>query len=218
MKRSVILGILFFGSLWGVSEVFLGEWLYASGFRHPSVPLNVLGLGILAAARACLPRKGTSLAIGCCAALYKLTAMSLGVAGTPFFLCHLLGIASLGAAYDAVASALPQRWTAGGHPRRAVGALVAAYMGYALFAFSITYVFRYGPWVAGGLGKVVRYIGVGGTLAAAGGAILAPLTYWLAELVMRKAAASSRLRPELAAGCVSLATAGLWMIAVAAAI
>lgn len=218
MKRSAILGILFFGSLWGVSEVFFGEWLYAAGFRYASVPLNIIGLGILAAARAYFPQKGSSLAIGSCAALYKLMAMSLGVAGTPFFACHLLGIFCLGLAYDVVSSALPQRKPAGGHAGRAVGAMVAAYVSYALFAFSITYVFRYGPWVVGGLAKVLRYVGISGTLAAAGGAILAPLAYGLAGLVRQRTATSSRLRPKLAAGCVSLATAGLWVIAIAAAI
>ncbi|MHC4983849.1 MAG: hypothetical protein ACYTF6_11885 [Planctomycetota bacterium] len=220
MKKNMVLGVLFFGSVWGVSEVFLGESLYAAGVRYPSVPLNVIGLVVLAAARTYLPQRGCSLAIGCCAALYKFLAMTFGLAGTPVYPCHLLGIFCLGLAYETVFASLRmsrRSAQAAARARPAFSALCAAasaYAGYALFAFSITYLFRYEPWAAGGLAKVGKYIAISGTLAAAGGAIFVPLGMRLAEAVKRTAAGASAFGSRLAAGGIALATAGLWLVGI----
>ena len=43
MKKEHILGILFFGGLWGISEAVLGDALYSSNVPYASVPLTVTG-------------------------------------------------------------------------------------------------------------------------------------------------------------------------------
>ena len=205
---SIILGFLFFGSVWGVSEVFLGEALYRAEFRYASVPLTVIALVVLSLARAYLPQVGTSLAIGCCAAAYKRLAMFSAIAGTPIYTCHLLGIFLLAAAYEVVFSLLPRR-------NKALCAAAATYGSYVLFALLITYVFCYQPWVAGGLGKVLRYILISGTLAAAGGVLLAPPTFRLAEALTKKSASPFPLRSRLTTGGVCFVTAALWIVVIA---
>jgi len=219
MMKRVALGILLFGSIWGVLEVYLGETLYAADFRFPSVPINILALGVLAAARALFPQAGTSLAIGCCAILYKLAAMHFGIAGTPVYLCHLLGIFCLGLSFEVFFGVLPRtmgRAAAADIPAVGLAALAAAaaYVSYALFAFSITYLFRYEPWVASGLPKVARHIGVAGTLAALGGAILVPLSVRLVRRAKQARPAAWPLGSRLGAGAAAAVTAALWVIAI----
>ncbi len=207
MKKTTILGILFFGTLWGVSEVFLGEMLYRPGFRYASVPLTIIALGVLSVGRAYFPQIGSSMAIGCCAALYKCVAMLCAIAGTPFFPCHLLAVVLIGLAYDVVFSTLPKR-------NKAACAVAATYMSYVLFALAITYVFRYRPWVAGGMVKVLRYVGISGSLAAVGSAVFVPACFGLVKVLKQRAGRLSVISWRLAVGGACLTTVALWVVAV----
>ena len=83
MKREYILGVLFFGGVWGLSEAVLGGALYAAQVPYASVPLTVVGLAVLTLARSYFPQKGTATLIAACAMLYKFL-------NSPFFGCHLL--------------------------------------------------------------------------------------------------------------------------------
>jgi hypothetical protein len=219
MKHAVILWVLVFGSLWGVSEVFLGEALYGARVRMASVPLNLIGLGVLTFAWASFPRPGVSVAIACCAGLYKLAAIAFHVAGTPFFLCHLLGILALGAGCEVVFAILP---TAARTKARRVssaavagGAAAAIYLAYASFALAITFAFRYEHWVAAGWPRIVRYVGIDGTLAALGAVIVAPLARRFAEHVGRKTAQIAARHPKLVFGSLYLVTAALLAVGLA---
>ena len=69
---------------------------------------------------------------------------------------------------------------------RSVRAGAAAYLGYSSFAVMITYVFRYDHWVQGGFGKVLSYVGIGGSIAALGCAVFVPLGFRLAEQLKAK--------------------------------
>ena len=84
---------LFFGALWGVSEVIAGEALYRSDAAFVPVWLTAWALIVLSAARSFNSDFGSSTAIGAIACLFKLTTT------TPFY-CHLLGIFLLGLAFD----------------------------------------------------------------------------------------------------------------------
>ena len=169
--RKAWLFILMFGSLWGFSEVFAGEFLYAHGVPRASVWLTAFALLILGFARGLVNRPGSSTLIGVLAALFKL------INAAPFW-CHLLGIVFLGLVFDLGASA----WMKKGQGRKLPAALtgvVSAYGSYILFAVAITYVAQYGPWVRGGLSRIMEHVFIGGSLAAIAGAFLAPLGYEL---------------------------------------
>jgi len=200
MKKQLILGVLFFGTLWGVSEAGLGGMLYGAHVPYASVPLAIIGFILLTVARVHLPQKGTASLIACVAMLYKFL-------NTPFFVCHFLGIFLLGAAYDLVFSIFPRR-------NKAICAAAATYLGYALFALLITYVIRYHYWTAEGLPRVLRHIGISGTMAAVGSAILVPLSFRLGQMLKQKLATSFQFRPRLAAGGISAITAALWVLGI----
>jgi hypothetical protein len=159
--------ILFFGSLWGLSEVAGGGAMYAMDVPHASIFLCAWALFILAVARGLVNKSGSSTVIGGIAALFKL----INVAP---FICHLLGIFILGAAFDVFASLLLKKKTARFVPAALTGA-ASAYGGYSLFAILITYVIRYSYWVEGGINKVLNHIFFSGSLVALISLFLVPV-------------------------------------------
>jgi len=209
-KRNVALTVLFFGSVWGLAEAALGGLLYRADVPPAAAPLAVTALAVFTVARVVCPRPGLSTLIAACAMLFKF-------ANAPFWACHLLGIFLLGVAYDVVLLAAGREWLGAG--RRALkNALVgagSAYLGFALFAVLITYVFRYEYWARDGLPRVLSHVGIGGTLAAAGAAIAVPLAARLGETLASRPLALLPRRATLATGGLWLVTAGLWIVAVA---
>ena len=202
MKREHILAILFFSGLWGISEAVLGDALYRADVPCASVPLTVIGFVVMSFATVYFPQKGTATVIAACAMLYKFL-------NAPFFACHLLGILLTGVCYDLFFSVFAVR-------NRSLSAAAATYLSYALFALMITYAFRYDYWVQAGSAGVLRHIGISGSIAALGCAVLVPLSFRLAEQLKANFATPFRLRLQLAPGSVSAVTIGLWVFGIMA--
>ncbi len=201
MKKEYVFGVLLFGGLWGISEAILGGVLYHFAIPRASVYLTIIGFSILTVARVYLPGRGTASTIAALAMLYKFL-------NSPFFACHLLGIFLLGVCYDLFFNVFKLK-------NRSIGAVLATYSGYSLFALMITYVFRYHHWVEAGLAKVMDHIVIGGTLAALGCAVFVPLSFRLGQRLKAKFDTPFRLRLQLASGGVSVVTAGLWVFSIA---
>src|SRR3990172_11874219 len=117
-KKEWILAMLFFSSLWGISEAALGGALYRANVPHASVVLSVIGFVVLTFAWVYFPRAGTGTVIAACAMLFKFL-------NVPFFACHLLGIFLMGVSYDVFFGVFRTR-------SRWLSALAATYLGYAL--------------------------------------------------------------------------------------
>jgi hypothetical protein len=160
--------MIFFGSLWGISELVAGEYFAGNNVPHYSAILAAWAFLVLAVARGMVNMTGSSLVIGAVATLFK-------AVNTAPFICHLLGIFCLGVAFDLFASLLLKR--EGGVWRSAVTGILSAYGGYALFGMVITYVVRYEYWVIGGFPKVIHHVFVSGSLAVVAGMILVPLGF-----------------------------------------
>ncbi len=198
MRRQYILGVLFFGGVWGISEATLGNALYSAHVPHASVPLTAIGFVILTLARACFPQPGTATLIASFALLYKFL-------NAPFFACHLLGIVLMGVCFDVFFNVFRIRaaWLAAG---------LATYANYAAFALMITYVARYDHWVQGGFGKIVEHVGVEGSMAAIACAVLVPLTLRYGEKFKTIIPAPFAWRAAWAPGAIMVLTAGLWVL------
>lgn len=201
MKREHILGILFFGGLWGISEAVLGNVLYSAKVPHSSVPLTVIGFVVMTIAFVYFPQKGTATFIAACAMLYKFL-------NVPFFACHLLGILMTGLYYDLFFSILKLK-------NRSISAAAAVYLSYASFAVMITYIFRYQHWVQAGFGKVLRYVGISGSMTAIACAILVPISFRLGEKLKSQVTMQFNLRPRLLPSSILAATIGLWIFGIA---
>ena len=202
MKKEHILGILFFGGLWGISEAVLGGALYRADLPYASVPLTIIGFIVMSTAKVYFPQKGTATLIAACAMLYKFL-------NVPFFACHLLGILLMGLCYDLFFSLFKIK-------SRSLCATAAVYLNYALFALLITYVFRYEYWVQAGFAGVLRHIGISGSMAALGCAVLVPLCFRLGERLKANFVTPFNLQFQLVPSGVLVATVGLWLFSITA--
>jgi len=202
MKKQYILAILFFSGLWGISEAVLGGALYRADVPYASVPLTIIGFIILTLARSYFPQKGTATLIAVCAMLYKFF-------NAPFFACHLLGIFLMGLCYDLFFSVFRIK-------NKSLSAAAATYLGYALFALMITYVFRYEYWTQVGFTNVLGHVGIDGSMAALGCAVLVPLSFRLGEQFKVNFAPSFKPRLQLTPGSIFVLTIGLWVFSIAA--
>ena len=204
VSRQYILGVLFFGGAWGLSEATLGDALYRAGIPYASVPLTAIGFVVLTFARAYFPRFGTATLIALFALLYKFL-------NTPFFACHLLGIVLMGVCYDVFFNGFRMRtaWLA---------AALAAYANYGAFALMITYVARYEHWVQGGFGKILEHVAVSGSLAALACALLVPLSLRLGDKLKSAVPAPFTWRSAPVPATVTALTAGLWVLGIVAGV
>ncbi len=202
MKKEHILGILFFGGLWGISEAVLGDALYRAEVLYASVPLTIIGFIVMSTAKVYFPQKGTATLIAACAMLYKFL-------NVPFFACHLLGILLMGLCYDLFFSVFKIK-------SRSLSAATAVYLNYALFGLMITYVFRYEHWVQGGFTEVLRHVGISGSMAALGCAVLVPSSFHLGERLKANYATPFNLRLKWASCAALVATVGLWVFSITA--
>ena len=202
MKKEHILGVLFFGGLWGLCEAVPGNALYSANVPYASVPLTIIGFVVMTIARVYFPQKGTATLIAVCAMFYKFL-------NVPFFACHLLGILLMGLCYDLFFSVFKIK-------SRSLSAAAAVYLNYALFALMITYVFRYDHWVQAGFAEVLRHIVISGSMAALGCAILVPASLRLGEQFKENFARPFNLKLQLVPSGVLALTIGLWIFSLAA--
>lgn len=163
--------LLLFGSLWGIVEVVAGGALSRNNVPYASVMLAAWAFLVLAVGRGILNKPGTSTFIAVFAVLFKLANAA------PFF-CHLLGIFTLGLAFD-IFSTLLMRNERRVSYRNCLSGALSAYGGYSLFALVITYLVRYEYWTAGGLPKVLHHIFVSGSFAALLAVVIVPLGFWI---------------------------------------
>ena len=198
MKTNRILAIFFFASLWGALEAGWGGFLYSRHLPFSSASLTVAGFIILTIARGYLPFRGSSSLIAAIAMLYKFF-------NAPFYACHLLAILLLGVAYDLLFGLFRQR-------SKALFGVCVTYLGYLLFALTITYVFRYHYWIDEGLPRIIRYVAGSGSLAAVGSCFALPFAFRISARLSRSPLNLFDLRFRFAPVSISLITVFLWSL------
>jgi len=201
MKKEHVLGVLFFGGLWGIWEAVLGDALYSANVPYASVPLTVTGFVVMTFAMVYFPKKGTATFIAAFAMLYKFL-------NVPFFACHLLGILMMGLCYDLFFSLFKIK-------SRSLSAAAAVYLSYTLFALMITYIFRYEHWVQEGFARVLQHVGISGSMAALGCAILVPVSFHFGEQIKANFARPFNWKLQLVPSGVLAATIILWAFGIA---
>ncbi len=199
-KPRQLVWLIFFASLWGISEVVAGGALYASDAPRASVFLTVWALLILSMGRGFLNKPGSSTLIGCTAALYRM------VNAAPFF-CHIWGIVFIGIAFD-VASSLLMKKKRKVLFRSSLAGITTAYTGNAIFVVIMTWILRSEHWIAGGLPKIFDHVFINGTLVAVAAAAVVPLGYWIG----RKGDDLASLRARWVYSTLGLLVVGLWSL------
>jgi hypothetical protein len=182
-KRNLLIGVLFFGSLWGISEVVVGKHLFDADIPYASAWISVWAFFILAVARGVMNRPGTSSAIGGIAAVFRLVNAS--------YVCHIFGIFLLGVAFDLAFSLLAKKRKTI-YIQSSFAGVVGAYSGHLIFALFAAYIIRNPFWVSGGLPKISEHVFISGSFVALASALLVPLGYWIVQKRIPLAAQRSR--------------------------
>ena len=205
-KKNALIIVLVCGTVWGCVEAGLG---LIPEYPFSSVLPTLIGFMILALARTYLPQPGSSTSIGAIAMLYRATT-----AGA--WACHLWAVLLVGVSFDIVATLVGKRSKV--EAWRSIAGAISAYLAYASFALTMTYVMIHVPPVAGcahwwiviGAPKILDHVAISGSLAAIGASISVPLGYMLSSPVERFSYVRSK--PAFV-GAMSL-TALLWIVAI----
>ncbi|MCP4708628.1 MAG: hypothetical protein GY869_08395 [Planctomycetes bacterium] len=197
MKKQLLIGVLFFGAIWGLSEVVLGDYMYKEDIQNASIYLSVIGFCVLAFARAFLPMLGVATLIG-------LSAMCMKFLNAPMFMCHYCGILLMGVAFDLFFNVFKIK-------QKSLAIAGAALFNNAFFA-ALMYIIQYQPWINGGTEKVVNHIFVSGVIVAIVSALLVPLCMKWGESLKQKQPEFLAGRPALTPRLVSVSGAALWAI------
>lgn len=169
-KRNLLIWVLFFGSLWGISEVVVGKHLFDADIPYASAWISAWAFFILAVARGVMNKPGTSTAIGGIAAVFRLINAS--------YVCHIFGIFLLAVAFDLAFSLLTKRRKTIAI-RSSLAGVAGAYSGHLIFALFATTILRNTFWVSGGLPKISEHVFISGSFVALASALLVPLGYWI---------------------------------------
>jgi len=205
-KKNALIIVLVCGTVWGCVEAGLG---LIPEYPFSSVLPTLIGFMILALARTYLPQPGSSTGIGAIAMLYR--AMTAGA-----WACHLWAVLLVGVSFDIVATLVGKRSET--ETWRSITGPISAYLAYASFALTMTYVMIHVPPVAGcahwwiviGAPKILDHVAISGSLAAIGASVFVPLGYKFGKSLM--ALSNAKPRPALI-GAMSF-TIFFWIIAI----
>ncbi len=166
--------VVLLASAWGLSELIGGETLLLTG----------VGLLLLATGRALVNRFGISIAMAGIAVLFK-------TVNTAPFVCHLMGIALLGVAFDLAATLLwrPDRRA---YLRAALTGVTSSYLSCFLFAATMAWIFEYRYWAEGGLARIGEHTLYPGSRGALVALIVVPAGLWLGRQLANQAAGHPR--------------------------
>jgi thiamine transporter ThiT len=166
-RKAGLLAILTAGLVWGLVEIYVGDVFYKFNLPFRSATLTAIGMGLLVVARKVYDRPGSSLAAGVIAGILRCAVPKV-------YICHMVAIAIEGCAFDATWTAVKasERQTL----RRAyLAGAIAVYSGLLAFGMAGIYLFKFGKWVAGGLGGAGLYALKSGSVAFAIFIVLAPI-------------------------------------------
>ncbi len=207
MKLSRLTPVLFFGTIWGLSEVLLGNYLYANEIKTAAVYLNVIAIVLLSVSRYYVSFTGAAFLIGTIAMLFK-------IFHSPFFACHMLAIAMFAAGFE-ISAGLFLRKNASSLIRQTLTGATAVYLGFAIFTVVITFVFRYQYWIVDGapnMVKITHYLLFAGTVVAAAAAVLTPLSMRITGKMNQAVLPKLTLKPLYINLIVVLVSMTLWLV------
>ena len=165
-KKKLILILLLFGSLWGGLEAIITASMSGvDGTISRSVILAGVALAVLTYARAVLPLRGTTLAIGAIAAGFKFLGLPA------LYTCQLAGVMGQAIVLEMAWSLAESRGWARRPLPLALVVIVAGFVNATAFAFSQAYVFHNHWWFDRGVSGLVSWVATDGGMAAIAGLI-----------------------------------------------
>jgi hypothetical protein len=148
-RRAGILVVIVTGGIWGLSEIFLGDFFYMFHVPMRAALLTAVGLALLVAGRVFFDRPGSSIAAGLFAGAMRCLVPNL-------YICHFIAIAIEACAFDVSWTALRAGRTRS--LRRAwLSAAIGAYTSFIAFGTVGAYGFGFGRWVEAGMSGILSW-------------------------------------------------------------
>ncbi len=146
--------LLFYGSLWGITEVLIENFIVPVCPVPRSIMLTTIAMVILTIANISMQQSWNILVIGVIAALYKFLNVR-------FFGCQILALLLLTGSFEVINTWLKNRQLSKG-----ITAVIVVSVFNTTFALIATYVLRNHWWVAGGAPKILNFIFIEGSITA----------------------------------------------------
>jgi hypothetical protein len=159
-KKKLILGIIFFGSLWGLLEALGISIMRGAEFPFRSSVLALLGVVVLMAARVVMPRAGSTAIVGIIAAGFKFLSLP------NIFFCQIAAVIGQALIFDIAFTIAEKRKLFDRKLAPAFTAIIACYVSYLLFAFSQAYLFSNPYWLQRGIEGILKWVAIDGGIAA----------------------------------------------------
>ena len=191
----ILLGVLGFGCIWGLSEVALGSGLRAAEFPYRSALLTGIGMGIIGIALAIYKKPAMAAGIGLVAASSKLLAVPVSHLTVSCLANSCIAVALEAAALSIVAFGLMKAMETNVHARIGAGGS-GAFVGSGLFWLIGMHVApcRY---LLSFSGEPGRWLVTEGLIWAAFSAVLLPVGYLAGEKLLPKMAHMLATKPRL---------------------
>ena len=146
--------ILLFGSLWGVSEVIIENYLVPMCVIPRSIILSTMAIFLISIARTQMPQPGLIFITGVVAALYKFLNIQ-------FFGCQILALIMLSGSFEIV-----HNWRLTRKMNTGLRGLLTILLFNVSFALVASYILRNSWWVDDGVSKIIRFIFIEGGITA----------------------------------------------------
>ncbi len=207
-KRLIILSLVLFGSLWGLSELGIGEMALARSIPRAPI-LTAIGILFLVLARRLWATPGSSLSLAATAGAFKFLQH-------PVWGCKIAAVLMVGAIFDITFSLYEARQahradsvSLGGVLAMSAFATFASFIAFAPFA---KYILQNPYWAI--VGKMNNYMFVQGAIAT----VLAIPAAWAGLVIARRFAAGSERWTDARWAAYRIAAVGSGFAGVATAL
>ncbi len=192
----LIIGILVFGSIWGLLEATLGGFLHTIRFPNTGGIMTGIGVALMAAALAIYKKPSMLPGIGIVAASFKLLNLWLVfVPGSPIFVINpAMAIIFESLAFGLVAVFLMKRIAKNASVGVGAGVL-AGLISATIFVYFAVYILNAPLFERKGVSSVVEYIASYGVIHAAFFGIFLPLGYLVGEKLAARTSSVLVRRP-----------------------
>jgi len=148
------INLLFYGSLWGISEVLVENFIVPICPIPRSIILTTIAIGILTMAKITLQQSWNIFVIGVIAALYKFLNVR-------FFGCQILALLMLTGSFEIIHAWLKNRLIS-----RGIIGVITVFIFNTTFALVATFILKNPWWVSGGITKMLNFILIEGSITA----------------------------------------------------
>jgi len=167
MKKSIMsifMGVIFFGSIWGVLEATMGNILHFIGL-HPytGAIMTSIGVGLMSLARRLYRFRGIGITMGITASLFK--AVDFFIPGSNV-IRPIVAILMTAIAFEAVTYVIDMYKST--NISHAIAGFSSGYLAITGFAFFTAYVLKFYYWLDKGFFGIVKYLLIQGWMFAVG--------------------------------------------------